>query len=507
MGIPLSTLIKPMGAVIVIASGSYLQSYRFVRRRQWIEYPRLHLSQFPEEIILQILRAVHDTPIPNSRCRLDDEWARYDQGTRDIQNVRLTCQLFNRISSELLIKFVGVDLRAESLARLQAIMRHPRIGKGVGMVRIRLLSYDPILGLNLYADEMGRRLRCYTSQVEQAMDQETRMLASWYLLGLRLGTPSVLRKFRAAAEAPHREYRRRYQAQHDLDDGEFIGDVSDALSMSRKPLRIEFTDRDDFIWSDTVATKDNLLDVISQPRASTWKGLQTRDPNTARDYAWMIPLMLIDFSGTRVRIGDLHFDTTTTALPERVFLTEFKLFSGELKAAMQNLRSFTFHNDDLRDTGRERPEWRSALYNCLPPASLRDLVLRRVRLEPMSQCSNLTRISLTQVEFHVARFALFLKPLERHAVDISLTECFLYDDDGDDDSWADVLDLLRSKQRRTRLNWPKGWDIDNMSKENINYLFVHLEDWYEGASKAEQYIRGSLDVNPIRQHLDHSSLN
>lgn len=507
MGRHLSTLIRPTVAVIAIAFAIYFQSNKFGRRK----YPRRNLSQLPEEIILQIFRAVHDTPIPNSRCRLDEKWTRYDQGTRDIQNVRLTCQKFNRISSELLIKFVGVDLSVESLARLQAIMHHPTIGKGVGMIRIRLLAYDPIVDLNLFMDEMINTLHSYTRQMHQQMDRETKRLASWYSEAWPIRVRSVVRKFRAAAEPAHREHRRRYRAQHDLSKSDFIKNVCGALAMSRKPLRIEFTDRNDFIWSDTLATKENLLDVISEPRPSSWRELNARCYNTSRDYAWMIPLMLIRFSMSRVRIADLHFDTTTTMFPEKVFPAE--LYSGGIKEAMQNLRRFTWHNDEIWDTSTVGPEWRLVLYNCLPAASLRDLVLRRVMLKPMSQFSNLTRISLTEVEFSVERFALLLKPLKPHTVDIILNNCFL-DEDAENDNffnegenwWADVLDLLRSKQRWTRLYSPHGFDIDNMSRENINYLFGHLKDWHGGASKAEQYILGLLDVNPIRQHLDYSSL-
>ncbi|KAG6354815.1 hypothetical protein INS49_003896 [Diaporthe citri] len=385
-------------------------------------------------------------------------------------------------------------------------MHHPRISKGVGMVRIRLLAYDPIVGLDLFMNEMRNTLSNYMYQMDQEMDEETKMLASWYFKGWRKGTPSVLQKFRAAAEPAHREYRRRYHAQNDFSKSDFIEDVSDALAMSRKPLRIEITDRNDFIWSDTRATKSNLLNVISEPRATTWRGLNARCDSISRDYAWMIPLMLMDFAASRVRIADLHFDTSTTTLPENLFPME--AYSGGMKEAMQNLRSFTYRNEDIIDTMKPGPKWTSVLHNCLPAASLRDLVLRRVRLEPMSQCRNLTRVSLTEVEFRVERLALLLEPLEPHTVDISLNECVLYDNDGDDDdSWADALDLLRSKQRWTRLNSPKGWDIVCMSRENINYLFVHLEDWHGGASKAEQYIRGGLDVNPVRQHLDRSSFN
>lgn len=79
------------------------------------ENSRKDLLELPDEIILQIFQQVHDTPTPASSREGQKEWTRYDRGTRDIQNIRLTCREFNRIGSELLIKFVGVDVSAESL--------------------------------------------------------------------------------------------------------------------------------------------------------------------------------------------------------------------------------------------------------------------------------------------------------------------------------------------------------------------------------------------------------
>lgn len=499
MGTHLSTLIRPAVAIIAFASMVYLQSNKFVRRRQRIEYPRRNLSQLPEELILEIFRAVHDTPIPNSRRSGDEEWTRYHRGTRDIQNIRLTCKKFDRISSELLIRFVGVDLSVESLDRLHAIMSHPTIGRGVGTVRIRLAAYDWNLYKrpDRYVEEMRSHLACYMYH----MDGHMGMLATWYALGWELRTKSVVRKFRAAADTGHQEYKRRFEEQYELPNHRFINWVSHALGKSRKPLSIEITDRNDFMWSHSQsvyrATQDNLLAVIARPRPSTWQDLVARCHKTSRDNAWMIPVMLEGFADSGVPMAGLHFDLTRTMAQ----VMPVKMDSGVIKAAVRDLRNFTYHNDHIPETMRAGPEWRSVLYKCLPPASLRDLMLRRVRLEPMSQCPSLTRITLKEVEFDLARLIHFLEPLEPHAVDITLDECFL--NNINDDSWADVLDVLRSKQRWTRLDSPSGLDLDGMSPENHNYLFVHLEDWYGGASKAEQYIRGSLDVNPVRQHHDY----
>lgn len=499
MAFDLPTWLRARTAVLASGVSSYFQSNRFVRRTVRIEQPRLNLLELPEEILLKILRAVHDTPTPSSTRDGQEEWTLFDQATRDIQNVRLTCQLFNRISSEFLIRFVGVDVSVESLARLQGIMHHPTFGKGVSMVRIRLPVYESPLDLTLdkYAWEVRRNL----IQFQYEMDPELRKLAEYYTdPGQR--SPREERRFYAAIEPAHQEYGRRYQAQFEFLKRRFINGVANALAMSRRPLRIEITDRYDFMWSyrQSVyqATRENLLDVVSRPRPSSWVELDHRSLSRSRDYAWLIPPILAAFASDAIRIDDLHLDITesTAFYPA----TSAEPMSRGMRYAMRNLQRFTYlggtHPSTFIFGPGWMPEWRTVLYNCLPPESLRDLVLRRVELEPSAQWRSLTRISLEEVRLDVKRLALLLDPLESHKVDIHLDRCYL-----SNGSWADVLDLLREKQRLARLDWPADLEMNTwVPCESISYLFSHLEDGHGGVSRAEQYIRGWLDINPVREH-------
>lgn len=496
----LPTWLRATTGALASGVGAYFQSNRVLRPTVRIEHPRLNLLELPEEILLKILRAVHDTPTPNSTREGQEEWTLFDQGTRDIQNVRLTCRLFNRISSEFLIKFVGVDLSVESLARLQGIMHHPTFGKGVSMVRIRLPVYE--LALDLSLDEYAWQVRRNLSHFQYGMDPEVRKLAEYY--SDPPCSPREERRFYAAIEPAHREYGRRYQAQFEFMKLRFINGVANALAMSRRPLRIEITDRYDFMWSyqQTVyrATRENLLDVVSRPRPSTWEELRHRSPPISRSYAWLIPPILAAFESDAIRIDDLHLDITETTAFHPV--TSAKPMSREMRYAMRNLRRFTYlggtsPRDFIFGPGG-MPEWRTVLYNCLPPESLRDLVLRRVQLEPSTEWRSLSRISLKEVRLDIKRLALLLDPLESHTVDIHLDRCYL-----SNGSWADVLDLLREKQRLARLDWPTSLEMYLVvPHESLSYVFSHLEDGHEGVSRAEQYIRGWLDTNPVRQHID-----
>lgn len=471
-----------------------------------IEHSRINLLELPDEVILQIFQQVHDTPTPTSSREGQEEWTRYDRGTRDIQNIRLTCREFNRIGSEFLIKFVGVDVSPESLGRLQQIMRHPTIVQGVRMVRIRLLPYDWILHMSQdqYKSEMRGRLQSY----RRSMDRAVNKLAARYDWGQRIQFP-LLEHVDAASEWAHQEYRRRYLAQSSFSKLQFIEDVAKALKMSKRPLRIEVTDCNDFRWSRLQSTcrasKENQLNEFLRPQASTWEELHARGPHMSRNFAWMIPQMLAHFGNKEVRIGELHFDITRTARSVQVIPAH--PISPAIEKALQGVRKFSFQSHNVSWDFGDGPEWRNVLYDRLSPKSLQELVLRRVELDPSPQWRSLTQIVLDDVELDFKRLELLLKPFKRHSVEIHLADCFLTGG-----SWADVLDLLRERQCRARLYWPKGvFDFDNdsnwvftddfVSPETMNYLFVHLNDWYGGASKVEQYIQRWWDANPIRQHV------
>jgi hypothetical protein len=78
------------------------------------------------------------------QIRYSGQWA---ANTASIKNIRLTCRRFHANSSHLLIHRIDVSLTEQSLARLEDIVRHSLIGKGVTTVRI---------DARFYADNFGR---------------------------------------------------------------------------------------------------------------------------------------------------------------------------------------------------------------------------------------------------------------------------------------------------------------------------------------------------------------
>lgn len=499
--IPLN-LLFPSAAAHAMAMDGSIQS---TETGAAIPDPRPKLENLPEEMLLQIFQAVHDAPIPQfSRTTepCEKDLARYDQGTRGIQNVRLTCRKFNRISSELLIKFVGVSLSEESLARFQAIMGHPTIGKGVSMVRIRLPIYEE----RLYNSHRSFAIRVSSSlewiaKPSRNLEPGVARLAEQYRTTLwsPIGNPN--REFLEAVEPGWQEYRRRYRAQCDLRTEQFVEDFAKALltRTTKRELRLEISDRNDFRRlyerSMQLATTDNLLDVVSKPQPSQWTTANSRSV-LPRGWVWMLPLIVKAYSYHRIGILDLHFDISCMKTSQQLVFGQAD--KNLLREALGKLRSFTFicQNGPFRD---EPEDLISVFHGCLSSStSLRNLRLESVRLRPC-QLPNLSQIFLTSVHFDVERLALLLQPLEPRKVDISLAKCKIVRHSRG--SWADVFDLLRSKQPRSVcLSDPEGKEFDGPVISN--YLPRQVAHWVNRqtsfVSLARQYIRGSQNINPFR---------
>lgn len=517
-------------AAIAAATGAYFLRKQLVRsrRRNITNDPGLDLEEtnnpglspeetknlgrklgdLPDELILEICRRVHDSPVPESMPQSSDEdWARYDQGTRDIQNLRLTSRRFNRISSEFLIKFVVVDVSSQSLARLQKIMQHPAIGRGVSMVRIRLRRYDWMLCHfpQTYASEVILHLTAF----ERYMGPEARLIARKHIAAWELQLPEMLSKFNDAILPGYREYFQRYLNQEAIPKALFIQDLAAALMMSRDPLQVEITDLDEckiLPWESlSGVTEDNFLGMVSTLPPSTWSNLDHGHPHHPRSYAFMIPLILAAFSDDRVRIAELHLNITRTNWSDRVIFMHTDL--APIRKALRNLQKFSYVGHSMIRRG-DLPELSTVLISCLPPASLQSLVLERVEFEPRWQFPKLTEISLYSVPLDARRLSILLQPLEPHTVDISLGNCGV----PDGSSWADVLDLLRSKQRLAWLYAPVGNEFEDIwsntnhhSLFNNPSLFNHhspsepLDRYSELCRKAEEYIGGQSDTNPFRE--------
>lgn len=513
-----STVLPPSPAAPALAMGGSIQSTETVPA---YSNPRLKLERLPEEMLLQIFQAVHDAPIPQFRRILPGPWdkdlARYDQGTRGIQNVRLTCRDFNRISSELLIRFVGVSLNEASLARFQAIMEHPTIGKGVSMVRIRLPIYEECVYNSRGRFAMNvSRLFYWIAFSAPNMEPEVARLAGQYFTTMTNMLPPngpLDGELLGAIDSGWREYRRRYRAERILRKEQFVEDIIEALLArnTERELRLEITDQNDFVRQHrramTSATADNFLDIVSKPQPSPWDRANTHS-FTPHGLAWMLPLIVKAFVGDRVgdriRIVDLHFDISSMNTSQPLVFAQVD--KNSFRDVMRNLRSFTFIRHDGLFRDEPGGDLVSVFQDCLPSTSLRNLGLESVRLRPC-QLPNLSRISLRFVHFDLKSLALLLQPLEPHKVAITLSDCKVVPGSQDPgDSWADVLDLLRSKQCCTRLFAPKGEEFDGPFVSNVlpwqEAHWLSRQRYLSHVRRAEEYIWGWHDINPFREHQE-----
>lgn len=502
----------------------------------------LRLVELPEEIILQILRNVYDTPIPDFKIRklsyLAADSARYNQAIRDIQNVRLTSRILSRVGSELLIEYVGVDLSWESLHRFQKIMRHPGIRKGVGMVRIRLPIYNIEFGANeeFYTFnqlESFDFLQYYCRSVHD-LGPEAKAFCLWLDRSMR-DCPWTQEKVNTAIKHSRREYRDRYASQMALlanGRKKFIRYIAEALKESNnKALRIEITDIDDLptpyrmLQSVQRAEEGDALDLLLKPAASPspWRAFATRPDDRPRCLAPMVFEMLAAFQDERINIVDLKLEISMVTESDREMFGKMEPEQEPLRgasAAMRNLRNFTFWRPSSEGQApayqqRTRPELSTLLYRCLP-SSMRTLKLNSVGLE-MLQCRfpGLTQITLEHIAFEGAKsLEHFLQSAETHKIALTLGYCSIFGG-----SWADVLDFLRAKQRKTCLiapsagefreieyGWPVVWpllspddaDLD-MTKGPSPAQRLSGSCFYQYVTRSQQYIRGDCDVNPLRQ--------
>jgi hypothetical protein len=78
-------------------------------------------------------------------------------------------------------------------------------------------------------------------------------------------------------------------------------------------------------------------------------------------------------------------------------------------------------------------------------------------------------------------------------------------------NWADGLDLLRKGAvKYCNLKHPAGGECEVLSEEKYKAIFANptLQGFYDETSKAEDYIRGYIDQNPLRDEsgeLQHAA--
>ncbi|ROW01041.1 hypothetical protein VSDG_02855 [Cytospora chrysosperma] len=106
---------------------------------------QLNILSLPDELLVEIFETVKLYKPANGARNVS-----FASSSGDIANTRLVCRRFAACSSHLLVHHVRVEgMNPESLERLEAISRHPTIGKGVRIVRLVAKFYTPRLANDL----------------------------------------------------------------------------------------------------------------------------------------------------------------------------------------------------------------------------------------------------------------------------------------------------------------------------------------------------------------------
>ncbi|KAK3902914.1 hypothetical protein C8A05DRAFT_15096 [Staphylotrichum tortipilum] len=242
------------------------------------------LLDLPDELLLTIFETMGPATIRN----LDDDVPppMYYCGRTsapDIRSIRLVCRRFSELAAGLLVRLVRVYPTGESLARFDAISRHPTISKGIRGVLVVLHFYHPqyedfesFAEFHSY-DIYDHRKRFETDTDRRYMSDEEMETGSMYdyedktelieraeivrkILALLPDTTDecegeerlehmrrlqVDELHRPRILQIHEEFQRRFQeAEHLVDSGAFAQTVGAAMARLPGPLELGFGDAD-----------------------------------------------------------------------------------------------------------------------------------------------------------------------------------------------------------------------------------------------------------------------
>ncbi|KAK3361058.1 hypothetical protein B0T24DRAFT_643433 [Lasiosphaeria ovina] len=96
--------------------------------------------RFPNEMLRMIFSFAQDSSPADEKTP-----------NKTIQNIRLACRDFCELSSEFLLPVVDINVSSADLEYLEAISRHPTIGRGVKVVRLCVAFSSPILAASIRA--------------------------------------------------------------------------------------------------------------------------------------------------------------------------------------------------------------------------------------------------------------------------------------------------------------------------------------------------------------------
>ncbi|XXG98965.1 hypothetical protein Hte_005298 [Hypoxylon texense] len=540
------------------------KAHDFIIRREGGPYP----NDLAFAISRQLLRCISSLLHSMDRKRekifdyvrghliLEDPFSTYFSGDiRDIQNVRLTCKDFCRTSSHLLLNHVDIGLRPESLSQLEEISRHPTIGKGVQLVRLDLQSYYSELSgdLRKFAEMLSRCLEddidflhrrrsrpglmfkdLPDGDVDSTLEKGNSILEAWGRFAHSGEETPGSEAFVEVLRTAHREYQRLFDVQERLlKDRGFVQAFASAIArMPRvKSLVIEEETRSS---RRQIPHRQPFYKAIHDPDALCWTYVEALPTELVDEYGVDVSpsmdlalnsLAAIPGAGASLRnikidiarVGDAALLVSSPSTRRHLSVLSKQLVGASIRFGALQQGSSANTQSDFYQLSLAILDSDSLEHIILNLGDIKSEELSPFDIGPILNCQerpNLSTLSLHGVAIHATELELFTNPLRPRGrlrrvmkssyslgVHFHLSELRLLSG-----TWADVLDLLRTKTHPySSIQRPSGAECEDMTKEEYDKVFTKPGNGFAlswvNPSLAEEYIQqpsSSDHPNPLR---------
>ncbi|KAL9641336.1 MAG: hypothetical protein Q9204_000072 [Flavoplaca sp. TL-2023a] len=459
--------------------------------------------------------------------------------SNDIKSLRLTCWRFCNTSSHLFLPFVRVELNQASLERLNAISQHPMISKGVRVVRVVLDYYDYDLANDLafFAEFSAVRMGECANSLELGLSLGTKDLAqnnmiteklrkarlletSWLSFvndGIDHATSETNPSYQDLLHIAHEEYRSRATDQKQVcENGYFIHSVATAFARMPRARRVEIQQHDD----EGIFRKRAAPIRAGEDACFVSWILQPMNWDTGRQWGLRTPhIDALALPGAMCEAGVLpqSLDIKITSLPEsndilnQKELRRLSMGAQQLKDIKIMLQRHRTANDpefrlnpetaelnQLRDyidavLNTDSIERLSLDFECFLNEDT-DLLIDLGSLMTFKLWGNLVEVSWSSVSLHQKEIECFFEQRRKPLESLRFSTVHLLTG-----SWADTLEVLRTAPTgyQVSLGGLSGAECTDLSDEENKRIFHKQSDDYWGTSRAEDFVTGASETNPL----------
>jgi hypothetical protein len=513
----------------------------------------LNILDLPDELLRTIFKRFMEGSMSSGDHFYIPDYG-YQNGLKDIKNIRLTCQRFCNTSSHLLLRHIDVTMRPSSLTRLKEVACHPLLSKGVQAVRVHLNYFSASLAtdifhfatlaimhlehsLEFFKGLLRRNLdeklfNMPREEIGPAIDKGALILEEWseFLNVLRDSDedPDVFKggiansREVAGLVSAHEIYRQQYLAQESvLKDGTFLQVIVTAMSKMPTAKRLFVGDLFSDFEDGRYEYVKPFVDAVEDPESlAASRTVMSLDWAAARSNGLddqpkeiFLQLMMAVFD-IDIQINYLCINSSSAA-DLLVPATQEQL--QHLAARTEQLRVFALRGsvfgtdvEPIFDYGPEQiASLCSLISSCRGGKALTRLdidmnfTLHKFAPRPLvsmgpllvsRHCPDLRALSLSVFPLHLRELKTFLGGLNGPLC-ITLFNVLLLSG-----TWAEALDLIRQKANYLSfMARQRGAECDDMSEEDIMAIFGKERIPLPGEhGEATRYIRGYAKENPLR---------